>query len=368
MQIVLKQILTQKLNELKNQALSSLNRVKSEEELYGLKVRYLGKKGLLTDILKDLGKLNPEDRPVIGAQANRLKSELEESYRRQSEEIKSHQIASALEKEKIDVTLPGLYIPGGRLHPLNRVLSEMKQIFSSMGFDIFEGPEIETDYYNFEALNIPKNHPAREMQDTFYLGRRDQVEGKRGGKQQPEELLLRTHTSPVQIRVMEKEKPPIQMVAPGVVYRRDADISHSPMFHQIEGLMVDEGITLGHLKGVLEEFLHRIFKPDTKVKFRPSFFPFTEPSAEVDIQCVLCEGKAKLPGGEPCRVCKESGWVEIMGCGMVDPEVFKYVKIDSEKYTGFAFGIGIERVAMLKYGINDIRLFFENDKRFLEQF
>ncbi|MBI4412689.1 MAG: phenylalanine--tRNA ligase subunit alpha [Deltaproteobacteria bacterium] len=349
-----------KLDELKKEAIASFAGVRSEEELYALKVRYLGKKGLLTDILKDLGNVGAEVRPVIGARANELKGELEETYERQSRELKNRKIQAELEAENVDVTLPGTPVSWGRAHPINRVLSEMKAIFREMGFTICEGPEIETDFYNFEALNIPKDHPARDMQDTFYLG--GPIGGNVGAYCNTP-LLLRTHTSPVQIRVMQKQKPPIQMVSPGVVYRRDADVTHSPMFHQIEGLMVDRHITMAHLKGVLEVFLRKIFDPDIKLKFRPSFFPFTEPSAEVDIECMFCEREGGI-----CRVCKGSGWLEIMGCGMVDPAVFKFVNIDPKIYTGFAFGIGVERVAMLKYGINDIRLFYENDLRFLEQF
>lgn len=347
----MKDALIQKLTDLKGRALEAFLQGASEPDLYQIKVQYLGKKGALTDILKDLGRLSAEERPVVGALANQLKNELEASYDQRLSFLKEQEISKALSSQKVDGTLPGVGVPAGRIHPISRVLSEMKDIFRRMGFDLYEGPEVETDYYNFEALNIPKDHPARDMQDTFFV--------RADGAASPP--LLRTHTSPVQIRVMEKMQPPIQMVAPGVVYRRDSDVTHSPMFHQIEGLMVGEGITMNHLKGVLEAFLRKIFHSQIKVKFRPSFFPFTEPSAEVDIGCVICSGSG-------CRVCKHTGWLEIMGCGMVDPEVFKSVKIDPEKYTGFAFGIGIERVAMLKYGINDIRLFFENDKKFLNQF
>ena len=367
--------LLQKMDALQAEAGGALLQGKTKEELYQIKVRYLGKKGLLTDILKELGRLPATDRPQIGARANQLKSVLLSAYAGQLEKLGRAALADSLSSVKIDATLPGISAPKGSVHPLSRVLSEMKAIFRRMGFDLYEGPEIETDYYNFEALNIPKEHPARDMQDTFYLGGLSGPAGdssclsqaawprpgKAGSSASSREYLLRTHTSPVQIRVMEKSRPPIRMVAPGAVYRRDSDVSHSPMFHQIEGLVVDEGITLGHLKGVLEVFLRQIFRPGIRVKLRPSFFPFTEPSAEVDIECVLCAGKG-------CRVCKQTGWLEIMGCGMVDPAVFKFMKIDPEKYTGFAFGIGIERVAMLKHGINDIRLFYENDRRFLEQF
>lgn len=335
-----------RIHQLKIQASGDFEKGQNAEELYQTKVHYLGKKGELTSILKELGSLSPEERRSIGALANQLKQELETCYELRLNFLKKDSIQKTLTSKNIDLTLPGFKFPRGHLHPITQVLDEMKELFKRMGFDIHEGPEIETDYYNFEALNIPKNHPARDMQDTFYL---------------PDGRLLRTHTSPVQIRVMENHKPPIQMVAPGVVYRCDSDATHSPMFHQIEGLMVDRNINMAHLKGVIQVFLKEIFKPDIKVKFRPSYFPFTEPSAEVDIGCVICDGKG-------CRVCKNSGWLEIMGCGMVDPNVFKSVGINSEEYTGFAFGIGIERVAMLKYGISDIRLFFENNKRFLDQF
>ncbi len=342
--------LAEKIQSLKNEALRFFDQAQSEEDLYQTKVRYLGKKGELTEILKNLGQLPPADRPILGALANQLRSDLEEAYQKRTTQIKETKILKTLEADQIDLTLPGLELPRGSLHPVHQVLSDMKNVFRRMGFDIFEGPEIESDYYNFEALNIPENHPARDMQDTFYLG----------GPQ--DKKLLRTHTSPVQIRVMEKEKPPIQMVAPGVVYRRDSDVSHTPMFHQIEGLLVDRGISLAHLKGVIEVFLRAIFSSDIKVQFRPSYFPFTEPSAEVDIECVFCKSSLS------CRICKGTGWLEIMGCGMVHPAVFEKVWINPQIFTGFAFGIGIERVAMLKYGINDIRLFFENDLRFLEQF
>ncbi len=343
--------LVDKLHQLKEEAATSFLKGETEEGLYETKVHYLGKKGLLTDILKNLGQIPQSDRPVLGALANKVRGELEAIYLRRVTEIRDTQIKATLAQEKVDVTLPGKIPLKGHLHPVHQVLAEMKGIFRRLGFDIHEGPEIETDYYNFEALNIPENHPARDMQDTFYIN---------GGPVTG--LLLRTHTSPVQVRVMEKSKPPIHMVAPGVVYRRDSDVSHTPMFHQIEGLLVDRGVTLGHLKGIIEAFLRQIFDLKIKVRFRPSYFPFTEPSAEVDIGCVFCERE------KTCRICKGTGWLEIMGCGMVDPAVFQQVRIDPEVYTGFAFGIGIERVAMLKYGINDIRLFFENKKEFLDQF
>ena len=342
----MKEILLKKLEEVEGKAKEALISETGEEGLYQVKVRFLGKKGEVTEVLKEVGQLIASERPEVGARANRFKSEFEALYDRQLSTIKAQKLAQDLGAKKIDVTLPGLSWSKGHLHPVNLIMEEVREVFFLMGFDICEGPEIETDYYNFEALNIPKDHPARDMQDSFFLD---------------ETRLLRTHTSPVQIRVMEKSGPPIRMIAPGVVYRRDSDVTHSPMFHQVEGLVVDRDISLRHLKGVIEVALRKIFKSDLPVKFRPSYFPFTEPSAEVDIRCVICTGSG-------CRVCSGTGWLEVMGCGMVDPEVFRAVKIDPEKFTGFAFGMGIERIAMLKYGIGDIRLFFENSMKFLEQF
>lgn len=336
----------EKLESLKNEASKSYSSSKSEEELYASKVHFLGKKGLLTEILKDLGKLDPKDRPLVGSKANQIKEELETIYAQTQAQIAALKMEEELGKADVDTTLPGFGWPRGNVHPLNQVLSELTGIFTNLGFDVCLGPEQETDFYNFEALNIPANHPARDMQDTFYL---------QNG------MVLRTHTSPVQVRVMQNQKPPIRMIAPGAVFRRDSDVTHTPMFHQIEGLVVDCGINLSHLKGVIELFLKNFFSKETKVNFRPSYFPFTEPSMEVDIGCVFCNQKG-------CRVCKNTGWLEVMGCGMVHPEVFRSVNIDSEKYTGFAFGMGIERMTMLKLGVNDIRLFFENDPRFLKQF
>lgn len=316
------------------------------DALAAVKLEFLGKKGGLTEILKTLGTLSPEERASVGKKANEVKLSLQNLLDARERELKNEIVRQKLASEKIDVSLPGVSALVGSHHPVMQVLEQAKEIFRRMGFDIADGPEIETDYYNFEALNIPANHPARDMQDTFYF---------------PDGRLLRTHTSPVQIHVMQNQKPPIAMVAPGVVYRCDSDQTHTPMFHQIEALVVDEGITMAHLKGVTQEFLSRLFETELKIRFRPSFFPFTEPSAEVDMSCVFCSGNG-------CRVCKLTGWLEIGGCGMVDPEVFRHVGIDSDKYTGFAFGMGIERVTMLKHGINDLRLFFENDIRFLKQF
>lgn len=345
----MKDSLIQNLNQLQEEASESFRSQDSTESLYKSKVEFLGKKGKLTSILKDLGKLSNEDRPLVGAEANKIKKALEKLYDQREKSLADSQILKTLESERIDWSLPSGKEERGRLHPVSKISNEMQDIFTSMGFDVFDGPEIESDYYNFEALNIPENHPARDMQDTFYI---------KGDKK-----LLRTHTSPVQIHVMENEKPPIAMIAPGVVYRKDSDVTHTPMFHQIEGLMVDKGITMAHLKGVIELFLKKVFGEKFKIRLRPSFFPFTEPSAEVDIECVICQSKKT-----GCRVCSETGWLEIMGCGMVDPQVFSYVDIDPKKFSGFAFGIGVERVAMLKYGINDIRLFFENHPKFLRQF
>jgi len=310
------------------------------------RVKYLGRKGAIPALLGEMGALDEAVRPEVGRKINDLKMKLASEIDRRIEELSRQSYQEAIAREHIDLTLPGRVVIPGHRHPIRQTMDQVVDIFTGMGFSVFEGPEIESDYYNFEALNVPKDHPARDMQDTFYVG---------------DDLLLRTHTSPVQIHIMEKNQPPIFMIAPGAVYRRDSDVSHSPMFHQVEGLMVDTDITFGDLKGVLTVFCKKVFGENRGVRFRPSFFPFTEPSAEVDISCVMC-------GGSGCRVCKMSGWMEILGCGMVDPEVFKAVKYNPKKVTGFAFGMGIERIAMLLYGINDIRLFYENDLRFLEQF
>ncbi|RLA86141.1 MAG: phenylalanine--tRNA ligase subunit alpha, partial [Deltaproteobacteria bacterium] len=328
------------------EALEEISRTEDLRSLEEVRVRYLGRKGRLTQLLRGLRDLPPEERPRVGERANALKGLLERELERRKEVLRELERRRAFEAEKVDVTLPGVPFQEGRLHPITQVMEEVVEIFVSMGFEVAQGPEVEWDYYNFEALNIPRDHPARDMHDTFYFS---------------SDMLLRTHTSPVQIRVMEAQRPPVQIVAPGAVYRRDSDISHTPMFHQVEGLMVDEGVSFAHLKGVLTLFVHRFFGKETALRFRPSYFPFTEPSAEVDIQCVICKG-------EGCRVCGETGWLEILGAGMVDPEVFRMVGYDPERYTGFAFGMGVERIAMLRYGINDIRLFFQNDVRFLEQF
>ena len=337
---------TDKISHIRDEFTNKLKSVSTTEELEKLRVEYIGRKGKVTQLLREIPKLPPEERKEFGRACNVLKSEIEEAVKEKLRELKEKEKQEKLEKERIDVTLPGRRKGIGALHPITKTLKEIVKIFTSMGFTVAEGPEIETDFYNFEALNIPKGHPAREMQDTFYIS---------------DDIVLRTHTSPVQVRVMEKHQPPIQIIAPGKVYRKDADVTHTPMFHQVEGLMVDEKVTFADLKGVLEVFLKEIFGSDTKVRFRPSYFPFTEPSAEVDIGCVIC-------GGKGCKVCKGTGWLEILGCGMVDPAVFKAVEINPEVYQGFAFGMGVERIAMLKYGIDDLRLFFENDLRFLRQF
>ncbi|MCH7518384.1 MAG: phenylalanine--tRNA ligase subunit alpha [Candidatus Dadabacteria bacterium] len=336
----------EKLEDLKNQAQTELEQVSNEVSLQNLKAKFVGRKGVITEITKSMKDVSSEDRPKMGMLINEVKTYIEALFDEKSNQIKEEKKKRAIAEEKIDVTLPGRNVSLGARHPVSQVMEEIVTIFERMGFEVAEGPEVETDYYNFEALNIPKDHPARDMQDTFYIS---------------DDVVLRTHTSPVQIRVMEKEEPPIKIIAPGRVYRCDSDVSHTPMFHQIEGLLVDKNVTFGDLKGVLTEFLRLVFGEGLGVRFRPSFFPFTEPSAEVDIECVIC-------GGQGCRVCKDSGWLEILGCGMVDPEVFKSVNYDPEVYSGFAFGMGIERITMLKFGINDIRLFFENDVRFLRQF
>ncbi|MDY0291477.1 MAG: phenylalanine--tRNA ligase subunit alpha [Desulfuromonadaceae bacterium] len=336
----------QQLEAMSREARQAMLDADNEADLQNIRVQYLGKKGRLTSIMKDMGKLSTEQRPVVGAIANKVKDELSAVFETQMHALKQQQLAQRLAQERIDVTLPGRHAKIGSKHPITLITEELVEIFSHLGFSVAEGPEVEEDFYNFEALNLPKDHPARDMQDTFYISDNE---------------VLRTHTSPVQIRSMLKCQPPLRIIAPGTVYRRDSDITHSPMFHQIEGFMVDEHITFGDLKGILTAFITECFGNKVGVRFRPSFFPFTEPSAEVDIQCVIC-------GGKGCRVCKNSGWLEILGSGMIDPEVFASVNYSSEKYSGFAFGMGLERIAMLKYGVNDLRLFFENDVRFLRQF
>jgi phenylalanyl-tRNA synthetase alpha chain len=323
-----------------------LDRATSGEDLERVRVKYLGKKGVLTQLLRSMPALLPDERPVVGREANEAKAEIEAELARRLAAVTRAARRARLAAEHVDLTLPGRRIEPGGTHPLSRVLDEIVDVFVGLGFAVAEGPEVELDYYNFEALNIPPDHPARDMQDTFYVS---------------DEVLLRTHTSPVQIRTMLAQKPPVRIICPGTVYRRDADITHSPMFHQVEGLAVDREISMADLKGTLDLFARELFGPDSQIRFRPSFFPFTEPSAEVDVRCFLCKG-----GG--CRVCKGTGWLEILGCGMVHPQIFRNVGYDPEAVTGWAFGMGVERVAMLKYGVDDIRLFFENDLRFLAQF
>lgn len=331
------------LLELKIRALKELESVAERSDIEKLTQQYLGRKGLLTLLLKRLAELPKEERPVMGRLANQVKEDIHRKFKSVSDSL----TAKAVEPESaFDVTLPGRRIPLGHLHPITKTTEEICTIFSTLGFKVVEGPEVELDYYNFEALNMPKDHPARDIQDTFYIS---------------DNVVLRTHTSPMQIRIMESQSPPVSIIAPGKVYRPDSDISHTPMFHQVEGLLVDKGISFGDLKGTLTTFVHQMFAHDTKLRFRTGFFPFTEPSAEVDIQCVICKG-------DGCRTCSYTGWLEILGSGMVDPEVFKAVGYDPENISGFAFGMGVERIAMLKSGLDDIRLFFENDIRFLQQF
>jgi len=336
----------EELEALQKETLTFLSQASTEKEVSEIRVRVLGRKGSLTQLLKGLGALPEADRREVGRCANQIKEGLESRIEETLLRIQEQERKKALEKEKIDVTLPGRRIPFGKKHPITRTLDEIIDIFSRLGFEVVEGPEVELDYYNFEALNIPKGHPAREMQATFFIS---------------EEVVLRTHTSPVQVRTMETRRPPVRVICPGAVYRCDSDPTHSPMFHQVEGLLVDRGITFSDLKGVLTVFVHQMFGEETKLRFRPSFFPFTEPSAEIDIECFIC-------GGKGCGVCSNTGWLEILGSGMVDPAVYGFVNYDPEEVTGFAFGMGIERIAMLKFGINDIRLFFTNDLRFLKQF
>ncbi|MDI9460004.1 MAG: phenylalanine--tRNA ligase subunit alpha [Limnochordia bacterium] len=335
-----------KVEEIKASALEACSQAESVKELEQVRVRFLGKKGELTLLLRGMGQLPAEQRPHFGKLVNEVRDELESALAARETQLFQEEETRRLAAEALDITLPGRPMMRGTVHPVSQIIAETKSIFMNMGYEIVEGPEVEWDYYNFEALNIPPDHPARDMQDTFFI---------------TEDLLLRSQTSPVQIHVMENRKPPIRILAPGKVYRADSDITHSPMFHQIEGLVVDRGITMADLKGTLQVFVQRMFGPDTKIRLRPSYFPFTEPSAEVDVSCIMCAGAG-------CRVCKDTGWLEILGSGMVDPRVLAKVGYDPQEVSGFAFGMGVERIAMLKYGINDIRLLFENDVRFLKQF
>jgi phenylalanyl-tRNA synthetase alpha chain len=334
------------LSLLVDEATGRIDQAGSLVELDEVRVHYLGKSGQLTSRLKQLGKLPKEERPSVGQAINKAKQTLQGLIEQRRGELEQQALERRLASERVDVTLPGRGRGLGGLHPVTRTLERIERLFANAGFTVAEGPEIEDDYHNFEALNISAHHPARAMHDTFYFHAH---------------LLLRTHTSPVQIRVMEKAGPPLKIIAPGRVYRCDSDLTHTPMFHQVEGLLVDENVSFADLKGVIYDFLQNFFERDLKLRFRPSYFPFTEPSAEVDIECVMCNG-------EGCRVCGNTGWLEVLGCGMVHPEVFRHVGIDSERYTGYAFGMGVERLTMLRYGVNDLRLFFENDLRFLRQF
>lgn len=334
------------LDALVSQALEAVQRSEDIGALEQVRVQYLGKKGELTQRMQALGKLSAEERPQAGALINAAKNQVQDVLNARKADLEQAALGAKLAAERIDITLPGRGEASGGLHPVTRTLERVEQFFSHIGYSVAEGPEVEDDYHNFEALNIPGHHPARAMHDTFYFNAN---------------MLLRTHTSPVQVRTMESRQPPIRIVCPGRVYRCDSDITHSPMFHQVEGLLIDEGVSFADLKGTIEEFLRVFFEKPLGVRFRPSFFPFTEPSAEVDMQCVMCSGKG-------CRVCKQTGWLEVMGCGMVHPNVLRMSGIDPERYSGFAFGMGVERLAMLRYGVNDLRLFFDNDLRFLAQF
>lgn len=334
------------LEALADEASKKIEAAADPRALDEVRVAYLGKKGAITALLKSLGGLSAEERPKAGAEINRVKDLLADQIQQRKTELEAAVVAQKLAHESLDVSLPGRNVDSGGLHPVTRTIERIEAFFASIGFESVEGPEIEDDYHNFEALNIPAHHPARAMHDTFYVS---------------DDTVLRTHTSPVQVRVMENRKPPFKVICPGRVYRCDSDLTHTPMFHQVEGLLISEDSSFADLKGLVESFLRAFFEKELAVRFRPSYFPFTEPSAEVDIQCVMC-------GGEGCRVCSQTGWIEIMGCGMVHPKVFAYSNIDAERFSGFAFGMGVERLAMLRYGVNDLRLFFENDLQFLKQF
>lgn len=333
----------EELGRLHAEATEELALIDQESELESYRIKYLGRKGLFTGLMRQLSQVPPGDRPRLGKLANQIKKELEEKFSQKTEQLA---VGSGSRKPPQDLSLPGRFIPPGKPHPVTEIMEEVCSIFVKMGFTVAEGPDVELDYYNFEALNIPPHHPARDMHDTFYIN---------------EGILLRTHTSPMQIRAMENQSPPLRIIAPGKVYRCDSDITHTPMFQQVEGFLVDRRVSFADLKGLLSVFCRKMFDNDIALRFRPSYFPFTEPSAEVDIGCVICRGKG-------CRVCKQTGWLEILGAGLIDPEVFTKVGYDPDQYSGFAFGVGIERIAMLKYGIDDIRLFYENDLRFLSQF
>lgn len=334
------------LEQLSEQAKSAIAQARELDTLEHLRVEYLGKKGRITALLKNLGQLSAADRPAAGARINEVKQALQALINAHKQHLEDRALGAQLAAQALDVTLPGRSVDVGGLHPVTRTLERIEAFFTGVGYQVATGPEIEDDYHNFEALNIPAHHPARAMHDTFYIDN---------------STVLRTHTSPVQVRTMKEQAPPIRIICPGRVYRCDSDLTHTPMFHQVEGLVVDRAISFADLKGVVDQFLKAFFEADLPVRFRPSYFPFTEPSAEVDIQCTNC-------AGDGCRVCSRTGWLEVMGCGMVHPAVFSHCNIDTEEYTGFAFGMGVERLAMLRYGVNDLRLFFDNDLRFLKQF
>jgi phenylalanyl-tRNA synthetase alpha chain len=335
--------LDKSIEQIHQEALQALEEATDHQAIQDVKVRYLGRKGIITQFLRNVSTLPADQRPAAGKKANQVKNQLDEACK---EAILKLETAVKAAKGGVDVSLPGRPAPSGSLHPITQINKRICDIFGNMGFEIAEGPEVELDYYNFEALNFPKDHPARDMQDTFFVS---------------DDIVLRTHTSPLQIRTMEKQPPPVRIIMPGKVYRCDSDLTHTPMFHQVEGLLVDENISFGDLKGTLTAFVHQMFDEQTSLRFRPGFFPFTEPSAEVDILCVMCRGKG-------CRVCSHTGWLEILGSGMVHPALYENVGYEADRYTGFAFGMGVDRIAMLKYGIDDIRKFFENDIRFLSQF
>ncbi len=341
----LMKVMEQELHSLQSEALKQLDTLSEQAHLEDFRIQYLGRKGKFSSVMKMLGKVSKEDRPRLGQLANSVKQEIEKLFKEKQSSL-SKVTTSNVASSEVDLTLPGRRPEYGRLHPVTQIMNEVCTIFENLGFSVAEGPDVEHDHYNFEALNIPAHHPARDMHDTFYVS---------------DSILLRTHTSPMQARIMETQQPPLRVIAPGKVYRCDSDITHTPMFHQVEGFLVDTKVSFADLKGVLTVFTQKMFDESLALRFRPSFFPFTEPSAEVDIACVIC-------GGKGCRVCKKTGWLEILGAGMIDPEVFKMVGYDPEVYSGFAFGLGIERIAMLKYGIDDIRLYYENDLRFLSQF
>ena len=331
------------IEQIREEALAAAKAASTTADIETLSIRYLGRKGAITQFLRHIASLPPEERPAAGKKANEVKVALKAAFAEATDRLNRNETAS---EAALDVSLPGRPATRGALHPVTLIMHHICDIFARLGFSVAEGPEVETDYYNFEALNFPKDHPARDMQDTFFVS---------------DDIVLRTHTSPLQIRVMEQQEPPVRIVAPGKVFRCDSDLTHTPMFHQVEGLMVDENVSFGDLKGILTVFVHQMFDEQTSLRFRPSFFPFTEPSAEVDIRCVMCRG-------DGCRVCSHTGWLEVIGSGMVHPAVLENVGYDTHRYTGFAFGMGVDRIAMLKYGIDDIRKFFENDLRFLTQF